>query len=72
MEHYELDMYCHGMSKYKEAVVTYVAGYVVITVEYKIHCEVCLDVLTGSLEENVRSHTSQEAEDIEKSYHSVR
>ncbi len=55
VEDFELDMYCHGVSKYKEAVVTYIAGYVVRMVEKKIHCEVCLDALTGSLEENVRS-----------------
>ena len=43
--------FCHGLSLYKEAVVVYIAGYVVKMVRKKLKCPICLDALTCSREE---------------------
>lgn len=40
-----LDMFCQGLSRFKENVVTYVAGYVVKMVKKKTHCQECREAL---------------------------
>ena len=46
---------CNGLTAYKEAVVVYIAGFVVKMVKRKVTCENCLDSLITSREEAERN-----------------
>ena len=45
MEDVNLDLYCHGIGKFKAAVLGYIAGYVVTMAKWKITCEEWLSAL---------------------------
>ena len=42
---------CDGLTTYKEAVVVYIAGFVVRSIQKKIDCETCVGALICSREE---------------------
>lgn len=55
-EVYEVENLLNGLSEFKEAVITYIAGYVVKMVKKNVKCEDCLASLLGWSESPTKRH----------------